>query len=130
MRSKGVKCAKHSRLSTVTAQISNRDLANRVLAAFPGTRRIVLFGMHLPDEAHPNREIDLLVVTPTALRPTLRSALLRKVLKEFHVSFKLLVVTPDEFERLRNVPDGVVARALVEGTTLHEARDAAIDGRN
>lgn len=101
-------------------QIDDRDLAAHVLVTFPAAHRIVLFGAHPRDDTHAKRELDLLVVTPTRLRPRVRSALLRKGLQVLSANFKLIVVTPEEFERLRAVPDGVVARALKEGLTLHE----------
>src|ERR1041384_6294113 len=95
-----------------TFQIDDRDLAAQVLATFPAAHRIVLFGARPRDDTHAKRELDLLIVTPTRLRPRLRSDLLRKGLQVLNANFKLIVVTPDEFERLRTVPDGVVARAL------------------
>jgi hypothetical protein len=63
----------------------------------------------------------LLVVTPTTLRPAVRGATLRRALVDLDTSFDLLVLTPNEYDELRKFKSGVVARAIAEGTSLHEA---------
>jgi uncharacterized protein len=97
------------------------DLSRFVRAAFPEARLIVLFGSRARGDARSDSDFDLLVVTPTALRPAARGAHLRKALREVDASFDLVVLTPDEFEKVRDWKSGVVARALAEGTTLHAA---------
>lgn len=97
------------------------NVTSRVLATFPEARRVVLFGSRAREQAAPDSDFDLLIVTPTTLRPAARGALLRKALRDLDASFDLLVVTPEEFEQLRGFKSGIVARALAQGTTLHEA---------
>lgn len=101
------------------ASVSN--LSRLVRAAFPETRLLVLFGSQARGQALADSDFDLLVVTPTELRPAARGAHLRRVLREIDASFDLLVLTPEEFEQVREIKSGVVARALAEGTTLHAA---------
>ena len=105
----------------MAAQLSIEDLTTRVLSTFPRARRVIFFGSRARGQALADSDVDLLVVTPTTLRPVARGAQLRKALRDFDASFDLLVLTPEEFERLRGFRSGVVARALAEGTTLHEA---------
>jgi predicted nucleotidyltransferase len=105
----------------VNQSASIPDLCRLVRVAFPETRLVVLFGSQARGESRTDSDFDLLVVTPTDLRPAARGARLRKVLREVDASFDLLVLTPDEFEKVRGFKSGVVARALAEGTTLHAA---------
>lgn len=105
----------------MTAAFTIEDVTSRVLATFPEARRVILFGSRARQRAAPDSDFDLLIVTPTTLRPAARGALLRKALSDLEGSFDLLVVTPDEFEQLRGFRSGIVARAVAEGTTLHAA---------
>jgi predicted nucleotidyltransferase len=97
------------------------DITSRTLAVFPGAQRIILFGSRGRGTATPESDFDLLVVTPTELRPPVRTARLRQALRGLDASFDLIVVTPEEFGVVRGFASGVVGRAVAEGTVLYAA---------
>jgi predicted nucleotidyltransferase len=97
------------------------EITSRTLEVFPSAEAIILFGSRARGAATPDSDLDLLVVTPTSLRPAKRSARLRQALRGLDTSFDLIVITPEESAGLRGLASGVVARALTEGTVLHAA---------
>jgi len=96
-------------------------IVGRVMGAFPAARRVVLFGSRAKGNASPESDYDVLVVTPTPLAPAARGAKLRTLLRGLGVAFDLVVVTPEEYERLRQWKSTVVSHAVREGRILHEA---------
>ena len=94
---------------------------DQILSVFPATRRILLFGSHARGTAVAESDYDLLVVTPTPLHPADRVAAVLAKLWDLDGPFDVVVVTPEELERLRTWTSTVVYRALTEGLVLHEA---------
>jgi predicted nucleotidyltransferase len=93
----------------------------RLLAAFPRARRLILFGSRARGDAAPDSDVDLLLVAVTDLPAAERGQRARLALRGLPVGFDILVVTPEEFERLRGWRSTVVSRAVREGKVLHEA---------
>lgn len=105
----------------MTDEIGTKSIIEAVLQVFPQVRRIVLFGSRARRSAAPDSDWDLLVVTPSDLAPAARGARLRLALVGSKVSSHLVVVTPEEYDRLRSWSSSVVARAVEEGESLYEA---------
>lgn len=97
------------------------EIVARVLRVFPATRSVVLFGSHARGTERADSDIDLLVVVPTELRPAERGARIGEALWDLGVATDIVVVTPEELERLREWRSSVVAHAIREGRVLHEA---------
>ena len=105
----------------MTERLMLQRAVERILRVFPDTRQILLFGSHARGTADAGSDYDLLVVTPTALHPAERVAAILRELWGLTGPFDVLVVTPEELERLRSWTSTVVYRALREGQVLHEA---------
>lgn len=98
-----------------------RAIVEAILRVYPAARGIYLFGSRARRTHTPDSDWDILIVTPTDAPPAVRGARARMALTEFDAGFDLIVVTPEEFEKLRGWPSSVVYRALSEGECLHEA---------
>ena len=95
------------------------EVVSRTLGVFPLAKTVVLFGSRSRGDGRADSDYDIMVVTPTTLRPAQRGALLRAALRGLDASFDLVIVTPEELERRRTWRSTVIARAIEEGTVLH-----------
>ena len=84
-------------------------------------RRIILFGSRARGDAREDSDVDLLVIADTELPPDERSFRAHKAVRDLGLATDILVVTPGEVERLRTWMSSIVAVALREGRTIHEA---------
>jgi len=82
--------------------------------------RIVLFGSYAKGEATNDSDVDLLVVASTSLSPGQRFAAVRKLAADYPASFDIVVKTPEEYERSRNVVNHIVYFADKYGRVLYE----------
>jgi predicted nucleotidyltransferase len=96
-------------------------IVQRVLGVFPKARKVLLFGSRATGSAAPDSDYDLLVVARTDLSPARRGAAVRLALRGIDASFDVLVVTPEEYDRLVRWKSSVVYRAATEGKVLHDA---------
>ena len=96
------------------------EMVRRIAERFH-PEQIILFGSHATGRAGPDSDVDLLVVmrgvegrrrkTATAIDVALKDALLPK---------DIIVVTPEELERHRDMVGTVIRPALREGKVLYE----------
>ncbi len=82
--------------------------------------QIILFGSYARGEAGPDSDVDLLVVMPV-------SGSKRKIAVEIDLALAgsglakdIIVVTPEEFKRTRNVIGTIVYPAMREGKVMYE----------
>jgi predicted nucleotidyltransferase len=85
--------------------------------------RIILFGSHARGNADEQSDVDLLVVADTALPPRQRYAAVRRLLAEYPASFDIVVKTPAEYARWRNVVNHIVYVADKYGRVVYERGD-------
>lgn len=102
-------------------EIHTDKILERVLAAYPATRKVVLFGSRASGEHTPDSDYDLLVVVETDLPPAHRAAKLRLALRGLDASFDLLVMTPEEFEATVHWKSSIAHVAARNGRLLHDA---------
>ena len=82
---------------------------------------VIVFGSLARGEVGPDSDIDLLVVMPFAGSRRASSARILRALALFDAPKDVMVVTPEEFNRLRDVADSLVYPAVREGRILHAA---------
>lgn len=82
--------------------------------------RIILFGSHAQGTATEESDVDLLVVADLALPPSKRSAAVRRLAADIPASFDITVKTPEEFARMRRVPNHIARIAESSGRVLYE----------
>jgi predicted nucleotidyltransferase len=100
------------------AKLLNQITARIVERFHP--KRIILFGSHARGEAKPDSDFDLFVEMETQQRPPERTA---EVLSTFGLrpwSMDVVVYTPEEVERLRNVHGTLLSVVEAEGKVLYE----------
>lgn len=82
--------------------------------------QIVLFGSHARGTAGPDSDVDLLVVIPVTRAEKRKLQLaMRLALHDFKVPKDIIVVSPEEVVRWRNIVGTIVYPALREGRVLY-----------
>ena len=81
--------------------------------------RIILFGSHARGTATPESDVDLLVVMPLTGSRREQQVQIRLSLHDIHIPKDIIVVSPEELERRRNVVGTVEYPAMKEGRLLY-----------
>ena len=81
--------------------------------------QIILFGSHARGTARHDSDIDLLVIMPVTGSKRETQIEIRCALHDIHVAKDIIVATPDEVERRRNIVGTIIRPALREGKVLY-----------
>ena len=84
--------------------------------------RIILFGSRARGDAHPDSDIDLLIIKDTDQPGYRRAIPAYRALAGIGVPKDIIWRTPAEVEDWSQVPTYITTRALREGKTLYEKR--------
>ena len=105
---------------TDNPQLSNtlRKMVKRLIERFD-PEQIILFGSHARGTARPDSDLDLLVIMPVTGSKRAKQVELRVALREFDVPKDIIVATPDEVARRRNIVGTLIRPALCEGKVLY-----------
>ncbi len=82
--------------------------------------QIILFGSHARGAARPESDIDLLVVLPLSGSRRAKQVEMRVALHDIRVPKDIIVVTPEEVARQRNIVGTLIKPALREGKVLYD----------
>ena len=82
--------------------------------------QIILFGSHARGEAHPQSDVDLLVVFSELADKRKTAVDIRRALADLPVAKDILVTTPGELTRQRDWIGTVLRSAQQEGQILYE----------
>ncbi|MCF7810889.1 nucleotidyltransferase domain-containing protein [bacterium] len=82
--------------------------------------KIILFGSYVDGSATADSDIDLLIVADTDLSPIERFSAVSRILAEFPIAFDIIVKTPAEYNRWRDVVNHIVYFADKYGKTVYE----------
>ena len=82
--------------------------------------RIILFGSHAKGKASNDSDLDLLVVMSVEGSRRSKANEIDLALADRIVPVDVIVVTPDQFERQRDVMGTIVREAVREGKTVYE----------
>lgn len=81
--------------------------------------QIILFGSHARGTATPDSDVDLLVVLPISGSKRAKQLEMRRALHDIRVPKDIVVATPDEVARRRNIVGTLIYPALREGKVLY-----------
>ena len=82
--------------------------------------QIILFGSHARGEAHPQSDVDLLVVFSELADKRKTAADIRRTLADLPMAKDILVTTPEELARQRDQVGTILRAAQREGEILYE----------
>ena len=102
------------------------EMVRRIAERFDPDQ-IILFGSHARGTARHDSDVDLLVVMPVTGSKRETQIAIRCALHDIHVAKDIIVATPDEIERRRNIVGTIIRPALREGKVLY-GRGAAHGG--
>ena len=97
----------------------------RIVSRF-APQRIVLFGSRARGETGRDSDIDLLVVVPETANKHRVAVAIRRELRDLPAGKDIVVATPAEIERRRDISGTVLHEALRTGTVVYEQRRADI----
>jgi predicted nucleotidyltransferase len=97
------------------------EITKRIRSVLPQAVRVVLFGSRATGYARPDSDADILVVAPGEGSRAERGADVMMALRGFPYGFDVIVLTPQEWEKLRGWHSSVVAAAESEGKVLYAA---------
>lgn len=97
------------------------EATRRIVAAF-NPERIILFGSYAYGQPTPDSDMDLLIVMDTITPPHKRAVPVRKLLKHMGIAKDIIVKTPEEFERFKDIVGTIIYPAAHMGKVLYERR--------
>ena len=82
--------------------------------------RIILYGSHSRGDADPRSDVDLLVVAPVHGDRLAMVLAMDRALRGLRMPRDIVVYSPEEYERERDIPGTVARAASAEGRVLYE----------
>jgi predicted nucleotidyltransferase len=101
------------------AQEKINEMVRRIVEEFD-PEKIILFGSHATDEAGPDSDVDLLVVMEVSGSKRKRAVEIDLALADIVIPKDVIVVTPYEVDRYKDVVGTIIYPALREGKILYE----------
>lgn len=98
-----------------------KEAVDRIIKRF-NPEKIILFGSYAYGKPTADSDIDLMIVMDTDEKPHKRAVLIRKALKDIGIPKDIIVKTPQEFERFKDIVGTVIYPAAHKGKLLYEKR--------
>jgi predicted nucleotidyltransferase len=95
------------------------EMVQRIAERF-NPDQIILFGSHARGTARHDSDVDLLVVMPVMGSKRETRIEIRCALHDIRVAKDIIVATPDEVERHRDIVGTIIRPALREGKVLYD----------
>ena len=95
------------------------EMVRRIVTRF-APLQVILFGSYARDDAGPDSDVDLLVVMPPNGSRRQHAADIDVALSGIRLPVDVIVVTPEDILRDRDIPGTVVRPALKEGRILYD----------
>ena len=95
------------------------DVMVRRLVERFAPEQIILFGSHARGTAGPDSDVDLLVVMPITGSKRAKQLEMRLALHDIRVPKDIVLVTPEEVARRRDIVGTIIRPALREGKVLY-----------
>ncbi|KJU81774.1 DNA polymerase subunit beta [Candidatus Magnetobacterium bavaricum] len=96
-----------------------REVTRRIAATFD-PERIILFGSYAYGIPTSDSDIDIMVIMQTSEMPHKRAVPIRRLLRDIGMPKDIVVRTPEEFERFKDIVGTVIYPAAHRGRVLYE----------
>lgn len=98
-----------------------KEAVRRIIDNF-NPEKIILFGSYAYGQPTADSDMDLMVVMKTDEKPHKRAVPLRKALKAIGIPKDIIVKTPEEFNRFKDIIGTIIYPAAHKGKVLYERR--------
>jgi len=98
-----------------------KEAVSRIIDKF-NPEKIILFGSYAYGQPTADSDMDLMVIMHTDEKPHKRSVPLRRALKGIGIPKDIIVKTPEEFERFKDIIGTIIYPAAHQGKVLYERR--------
>lgn len=105
-------------MATASVERLIDKMVRRIVKRFD-PEKIILFGSHARGTAHPDSDVDLLIVMPVAGSKRKMQLELRTALHDVRVAKDVIVTTPEEFAWRKDVVGTIEYPAATEGKLLY-----------
>jgi predicted nucleotidyltransferase len=105
-------------MTNKTTEQAIQMMVDRLVERFDPDQ-IILFGSQARGTADPGSDVDLLVIMPVSGSKRARQLEMRMALHDIAVPKDIILVTPDEVARRRDIVGTIVRPALREGKVLY-----------
>ena len=105
-------------MTTASVERLIDKMVRRIVKRFD-PEKIILFGSHARGTAHPDSDVDLLIVMPVAGSKRKMQLELRMALHDVRVAKDVIVTTPEEFAWRKDVVGTIEYPAATEGKLLY-----------
>lgn len=85
-------------------------------------QKIILFGSYAYGYPTADSDMDIMIVMDTDEKPHKRAVSIRKILKGIGIPKDIIVKTPEEFERFKDIVGTIVYPAAHKGRVIYERR--------
>ena len=103
----------------VTEQVL-KEVTRRLVEGFRPTR-IILFGSQARGTADAGSDVDLLVICPLSGNRAEMALAMDRALRGLRLARDIVVLTPEEFDRNRQIPGTLARPAALEGKVLYDS---------
>lgn len=101
-----------------SAQERIQEMVHRIVNQFH-PQKIILFGSHARGTAGPDSDVDLMIVMPISGTRRQKQIEVRVALHDIRMPKDIIVVTPEDIERRKDIVGTVIRPAVREGKVLY-----------
>ncbi len=94
------------------------EMVRRIVKRFD-PEQIVLFGSHAKGTAGPDSDVDLLIIMPVSGSKREKQIEIGVALHDIRIPMDIIVTTPEEVERRKNIVGTIIRPALREGEVIY-----------
>ncbi len=98
-----------------------KEAVTRIINNF-NPEKIILFGSYAYGQPTVDSDMDIMIVMDTDEKPHKRAVSVRKILKGIGIPKDIIVKTPEEFERFKDIVGTIVYPAAHKGKVIYERR--------
>jgi len=102
-----------------------KEMVKRIVKEF-NPEKIILFGSHAKGQVGPDSDVDLLIVMEVSGSKRKKAVEIDMELAESGIPKDVIVVTPEEVERFRDIVGTIIYPAIREGQLYHWWEDHRI----